>query len=143
MTIPYPRRARERGIGIVTALFLLVALAALSVAMVSMHASQQTASTMDVLGSRAYLAARAGAEWGVYRQRIDNACGGTTTFALPAGTSLSAFSVTVTCSQVTQHGIDRYRVVATACNLPGAAGCPNPGASAEYVQRVVDVRFGE
>ena len=92
---------------------------------------------------RAYLAARAGAEWGIYRARIDNSCAGTNTFAMPAGTTLSSFSATVTCSKITQHGINRYRVVSTACNKPGAGGCPNPSASLDYVQRVVDVRFGD
>lgn len=134
---------RQRGIGLVTAVFLLVVLAGLGVAMVSVFRAQQASSVLDVMGARAYQAARAGAEWGVYRQRIDNACAGSTTFALPAGTTLAGFSVTVNCSQVTQAGINRFRVIATACNQPGAGGCPNAGANTDYVQRVVDVRFGE
>ena len=141
MTHPSLRRA-QAGIGIVTAIFLLVVLSALGVAMVSIYTAQQASSSLDVQGVRALLAARAGAEWGVYRQKIDGSCAASSTFALPAGTTLSGFTVTVTCSKLTQLGIDRYRVVSTACSLPGAAGCPNPGASPDYVQRVVDVRFG-
>lgn len=132
----------QRGVGIVTAIFLLVVLAALGVAMVSVFTAQQATSALDVMGARAYLAARAGAEWGVHRQRIGNSCTASTTFALPAGTSLSSFTVTVQCSSVLQAGINRYRVISTACNQPGP-GCPNPSNSPDYVQRVVDVRFGE
>jgi MSHA biogenesis protein MshP len=134
---------REQGIGLVTAVFLLVVLAGLGVAMVSIFRAQQATTTLDVMGVRAYLAARAGAEWGIYQQRIVNSCAPSTTFAMPAGTSLTGFSVTVNCTQVTQAGINRYRVTATACNPPGAGGCPNVAVTADYVQRVVDVRFGE
>lgn len=142
MTSRFPLIGRQRGVGIVTAIFLLVVLASLGVAMVSVYTAQQASSALDVLGTRAYLAARAGAEWGIYRQRIDNSCVASTTFALPAGTTLSGFSVTVSCSQLTEHGINRYRVIATACNQPGSSGCPNATDNPEYVARVIDVRFG-
>jgi MSHA biogenesis protein MshP len=82
----------------------------------------------------------------VHRQRIGGACDPTVSFPLAADSSLSTFTVTVTCVQVNQPAIDidRFRVISTACNQPNAAGaCPNPTASPDYVQRVVDVRFGE
>lgn len=132
----------QRGVGIVTAIFLLVVLAALGVAIASVYSAQQTSSALDVMGTRAYLAARAGAEWGIYRQRIDNSCVSSATFAMPAGTTLSEFSVTVTCTPLTEHGITRYRVISTACNQPGPAGCPNASDHPDYVARVIDVRFG-
>jgi MSHA biogenesis protein MshP len=137
---------RQRGIGIVTAIFLLVVLAALGVAMVSIFTAQQATSALDVMGARGYLAARAGAEWGVHRQRIGGACEPSVSFPLAPDSSLSAFTVTVACTQVNQPGIDidRFRVVATACNQPTVAGaCPNPSTSPDYIQRVVDIRFGE
>lgn len=135
---------RQGGVGIVTAIFLLVVLAALGVAMVSIYGAQQAASAMDVMGVRAYLAARAGAEWGIHRQRISDDCDASTSFPLPAGTTLSSFTVTVTCAKVNQPsiGIERYRVMATACNQPSSGACPNPAPGADYVQRVIDVRFG-
>lgn len=136
---------RQRGVGIVTAIFLLVVLAALAVAMVSVFTAQQATSALDVMGARAYLAARAGAEWGVHRQRIGGACEPVVSFPLAAGSTLSNFTVTVTCAQVNQPAIaiPRFRVISTACNQPAAGACPNPNASPDYVQRVVDVRFGD
>lgn len=134
-----PIRARMRGASLITAIFLLVVLAGLGVAMVSLSSSQQKSSAMDVLGSRAYLAARAGAEWGVFQALRGGACG-TSTFAMPAGSeTLAAFHVTVVCNAVIEFGVTRHQVTATACNQAG--GCGNATNNPDYVQRVVTVEF--
>ncbi|TCS39078.1 Tfp pilus assembly protein PilX [Paucimonas lemoignei] len=98
-------RMAERGFTLVSAIFLLVVLAALGAAIVTVSTTQHTASALDVLGAQAYQAARAGTEWGLYQYRSNPAayCNNaatpdTRTFALPAGTALSGFSVTVTCT---------------------------------------------
>jgi MSHA biogenesis protein MshP len=67
MKMPLPIRA-PRGFAIVTAIFLLVILAALGVGMLVFSKAQQTTSAYDVQGSRAYQAARAGIEWALYRR---------------------------------------------------------------------------
>ena len=134
---------RQAGVGLVTAIFILVVLAGLAVAIVSMSSAQQAASSLDVLGARAYQAARAGVEWGLFQQRINNSClPGPTTFALPANTSLSSFTVSVTCSANPIPGQPaNFRVTATACNgVPGAA-CPGPSSSRDYVERRIEVQF--
>lgn len=88
----------QRGFSIVTAIFLLVVLSFLGVAMVTFSTSQHQSSAMDVLGARAYQAARAGIEWGAF-QVLQNAgaCAPSTTLPALPGT-LSGFSVTVTCT---------------------------------------------
>jgi MSHA biogenesis protein MshP len=58
---------QTQGFSLVTALFLLVILAALGVFMLSIYLSQRTAATQDVLGTRAYHAAKAGIEWATYQ----------------------------------------------------------------------------
>ena len=134
-------RGRMRGFSLVTAIFLLVVLAALAAVMVNISTFQQTESAMDVQGVRAEQAARAGLEWGLQRQisaglTTGAACVGTTTFSLPPGTTLSAFSVSVQCSTATGPGtLTSWTITATACNQPGPAGCPNAGNNADYVQR--------
>ena len=60
-------RIRQRGFSLVSAIFLLVVLAGLGGFMVSLSTMQQTTSALDVQGSRAYQAARAGIEWGAFR----------------------------------------------------------------------------
>lgn len=142
-----PIRTRMRGASLITAIFLLVVLSALAVAMVTLSTTQQASSAMDVQGARAYLAARAGMEWGVYRATAHASCNAATTFALPAG-ALEDFSVTVNCSRTPAASpvppagsIVRHTLRVTACNQSGPAGCPNPSNSADYVQRTVQVEF--
>ena len=137
------RTGRMRGFSLVTAIFLLVVLAALAAVMVNVSTFQQTESAMDVQGVRAEQAARAGLEWGLQKQisaglTTGAACVGATTFSLPAGTTLSAFSVSVQCSTATAPGtLTSWTITATACNQPASVEprCPNAGNNADYVQR--------
>ena len=115
----------QRGFAIVSAVFILVALAALAVAIAMISTRANTGQALDVRGSRAYQAARAGLDWGAYRVLdpanatatggsaplpncpgvpLANACPTAATpasSALPAGglagSVLSGISVTLTC----------------------------------------------
>ena len=58
-------RSLQRGFAAITAVFILVVLAALGAFMVSTSTSQQLTSAQDIQGSRAYWAARAGMEWAI------------------------------------------------------------------------------
>ena len=92
-----PGKRRAAGASLVTAIFLLVVIAGLGAAMLNLATGQHASSAMDVRGARAYQAARAGIEWGVFQQlQLDN-CAATTTFVPPAPT-LNMFSVTVRCT---------------------------------------------
>lgn len=147
-------RRRAGGIGIVTAIFLLVVLAALGTAIVTLTTNQVATSVQDQQGARSYQAARAGIEWALYIALRSNTpatpaaslsgctAGSGYTFAMPPNTTLSSFSVTVTCEQVASTAA-HFWIRATACNEPnGALGCPNNvSKSAEYVQRVVEVQL--
>jgi MSHA biogenesis protein MshP len=98
------RRARQDGLSLVTAIFLVVVLSGLAGAIVNIFISQQTSSAQDLLGVRAYQAARAGIEWGLYRQLRQDSCAGATTVAMPAGTTLSTFTVIVSCTRTADAG---------------------------------------
>jgi MSHA biogenesis protein MshP len=56
-----------RGFAIVTAIFIIVALAALAVAITMINSRANSGQALDILGSRAVLAARAGLDWGAYQ----------------------------------------------------------------------------
>ena len=118
--------AMQRGFTIVTAIFMLVVMTLLAAAMVSFSTSQQMGSAADVLGTRAYLAARAGIEWGLYQVQATPAynfgwdpsstpaapkttdpnarrCPGGSTVAttnsfVPPAPTLAGFTVTVKCT---------------------------------------------
>lgn len=61
------RRRVQRGFSIVTAIFLVVVLAALGVFILTVTGVQQSSQSLDVQGVRAYQAARAGIEWAAYQ----------------------------------------------------------------------------
>lgn len=56
---------KTRGFALVTAIFLLVVLAALGAFIVNISSTLSTTSAQDLRGSRAYHAAQAGLEWGM------------------------------------------------------------------------------
>ena len=132
---------RDRGFAAVTAVFILVVLAALGVALLTISGGQQRSSAFDTLGSRAYQAARAGTEFGIYQALRNSSCPASTVLALPGG--LSDFSVRVECAS-SQHteaappAVTMYQITATACNR---AVCP-AAADATYVERQLRVVVG-
>jgi MSHA biogenesis protein MshP len=152
---------KSGGVALVTAIFLLVVLAGLGVAVVSLTTSQQSSATQDEQGARAYQAAKAGLEWALYIQlergrapNVTNAlgCPVIRSFGLSAPT-LAAYTVTVQCTQPeggyhtpappelvdpTAGGI---RITVTACNQPANNACPNPTPGPDYVQRVIEAQL--
>jgi MSHA biogenesis protein MshP len=133
---------RSRGVGLITAIFLLVVLAVLGVAMVTIFTSQQATSSLDVQGARAYQAARAGVEWGLFQQLRNGNCAPATSFPLPVDSSLSGFVVTVTCNKIGAEPLTRHVIVATACSLqPDTGSCPGASDSPDYVQRRIEVEI--
>lgn len=151
---------KSGGVALVTAIFLLVVLAGLGVAVVSLTTSQQASSTQDEQGARAYQAAKAGIEWALYvqlelgRQNGNTnmlGCASTRTFRLPAGT-LAAYTVTVSCGQpaagyrasaATDATAGGVTIRSVACNQPDqvSGNCPNQTPGAEYVARTIDAQL--
>ena len=95
----------SRGFAIVTAIFLMVVLGALGTMMLTFFAAQQQSSAMDIMGSRAYQAARAGIEWAAVG--VSNTPAGTLWAGCASGMTINAntmkgtlapFTVTLTCS---------------------------------------------
>lgn len=135
---------RLRGFAILTAIFILVVLAMLGAFIASISSSQQIGSALDVQGARAYQAARAGIEWGAYRQLRDGSCAAAANFA-PAAATLAGFTVTVTCAATADAngGPTVFTVTSTACNQPDAGGaCPNTTtAGGLYIERRLTATF--
>lgn len=160
-------RVKSGGIAIVTAIFLLVALAGLAAAVVTLTTAQQSGTAQDMQGMRAYQAARAGIEWALYTAQqsglnpprpaltfncTSSAQSVTRNVALPANTTLSAFTVTlvISCDSLVAGiaGGDandmtaaHVKITATACNQPAAGACPNLAPGADYVQRVITAQL--
>lgn len=136
----------QQGFSIVTAIFLLVVLAFLGTAMVTFSTAQHHSEALDVMGSRAYQAARAGIEWAAFQVAgsLPNAASAVPcarNFAQNSlGGTLAPFAVTVTCNAVAHvegaNTIWIYDVSAVA------ASGGNPGGP-DYVERVISVKMGK
>ena len=153
------RLDRQAGIALASAIFLIVVLAALGAIVVTVSGLQHTSSARDVMGAKAYQAARSGIEWGAYKVLKQAAPLGTgacptpnpTAIPMPAGTDLTGLTVYVDCAQTppfdegsrTAAGgnpLEFYVIKATACNQPPCPNTTNPGPG--YVERQLQATIG-
>ena len=141
------RAHAQRGVSIIAAIFLLLLFAALAAFMASLTSSAHMTSAQDVQGMRAYQAAQAGVEWGLFQ--LDP---GDSALALPAAASancaasstlnqISGFTVVVSCSRSPTYTegtltLAVYQIIATAT----VAGATAPPAAAE---RQAEARIGK
>lgn len=148
--ISCPRRGlKAAGFALISAIFLIVILAALSVFIAVMSTHQQAGHVADLQGLRAYQAARAGIEWGLYNFKRNGVCAAPSSFS-PGG-NLAGFTVTVDCllgEMATSNdeagvAVIVRRVVATACNQPAALACPNVAPGDGYIERRLSVVVGQ
>lgn len=133
---------KQRGVSLITAIFLIVVLAALGAFLVTVSGLQQTSSALDIQGSKAYQAARAGIEWGAFQSLRNGTCTvASAATSFNAGGTLTDFTVTVDCaatpySEVTASTGTVYLITSTACNRPNSGRCDivvTPGPN--YVER--------
>jgi MSHA biogenesis protein MshP len=140
-------RDNQAGIALASAIFLIVVLAALGAIVLTVSGLQHTSSARDVMGSKAYQAARAGIEWGAYKVLRQAPAPGagvcpapSTSIPMPAGTDLTGLTVTVECtlsnadegSRTGGNALEFYLIKATACNQ---SPCPNTTPGPAYVER--------
>jgi MSHA biogenesis protein MshP len=128
-----PSRARQSGLSIIAAIFMLLLLAALAAFMLTFSVVSNVTQAQDIQGSRAYWAARSGLEWGAYRVLQDSACATTTL-------TLSGFTVSVACTTSVPYpegssNVYIYSITATANQ--GTLG------SVGYVERQLQATVGK
>ncbi|WP_236651145.1 MSHA biogenesis protein MshP [Aquabacterium fontiphilum] len=141
------RVGRQRGLGVIAAMVVLVMLATLGAAILRLTWTQQTTLAQDLDSARAFQGAYAGAQWGMFqalRGSWTTCAGSTQTLDLR---STMGVRVTVVCqsdsyiegetSAGTPRTVRLYTVTATACN-GAAATCPDNASVTRpsYVERV-------
>jgi MSHA biogenesis protein MshP len=135
MLITLPESRHQKGFALVSAIFILVALAALGGFIATVSSAQHIGSALDLNGARAYQAARAGTEWGA-AGAIASACAASTSIG-----TVNTVAVTVTCTTLaTGNAVEAglgsiYQITAIACNQPAAGVCPGVASDANYVER--------
>lgn len=121
------RPSAGRGFAIMAAIFLVVVLGLLAAMIVSLSSTQQVGQARDLLGSRAYFAARAGLDWGLYRVLRNTQCAPTSTLPALDG-SAGGFVVQVSCSASGPfdeggNAVMVYKLTSTATR--GTLGAPD------------------
>lgn len=138
---------QQRGVSVIAAVFLLLLMSVLAAAMAYLMNVTHVNMAADVGGSRAYQAARAGVEWGMYQLDPNG-----TTAALPTCANVVApfpaipgHTLNVTCQAfpsdvaVYQEGgrqIRIFRIVSTAT----ATGVKAPGIERQVVVTIEKCR---
>lgn len=117
-----------------TAIFLLVVLAALAAFIVTISAVQHTTVSAAVHGARAYQAARTGIEWGIYQALNPPGCFAPTTFSPPG---FSGFQVDVSCiASAHQESGASYQVFRVSA-LASAGTFGNPDFASRRIEVTV------
>jgi len=133
-------RMKQRGFSLVSAIFLLVVIAALGAFAVTVSNSQHQSDAMDVMGKRAYQAAHAGIEWGANQIITQlHACPPSPSTVTLTDTYLSSFTVSVTCSSVTANDpgtVTIYTLISKA-NTAATPGGP------DYFERQLSVNIAQ
>ena len=129
------RRARQRGMSLVVAIFLITVIASLAAFAVTVGTATRESENLQLLADRALAAARAGSEWGAYRALVAGSCA-STSFNL-AQAALRGFRVTVVCTQSShsEGALPAYDVY----DIDSTAEWSNFGA-ANYAYRQVTKR---
>lgn len=124
------------------AIFILVILAGLGAYALNITSVQQSTSTQDVQGSRAYQAARTGVEWAAYQVLSPGTTALTSCPTSPTTLTIDTFSVVVSCTrsadyfeQGTDHTIAMYDITSTASF--GTTGTLN------YIERQIQLTLSK
>lgn len=107
------RRIRSAGMALVSAIFLIVVLVGVGVAMMNLSNVEHDTASKAILAAKAYYGAKAGIDWGIQQSIAAASCAGST-INLTTG-SLNGVTVTVTCAAAQQG--------ASTCGLTGTSAC--------------------
>jgi MSHA biogenesis protein MshP len=126
-------RRRQRGVSIITGVFLLMLMAVLAAVIANVVSTAHVNMAADIGGARAYQAARAGAEWGMY-QLDPNA----QTVGLPpcvvGNPPIPGHAVTVSCASTDYTEGSRQIRIYRITSVATAAGVKAPG-----IERQIEV----
>ncbi|MDD2775681.1 MAG: hypothetical protein PHU06_06985 [Gallionella sp.] len=137
----------QRGFSLISAIFLLVVIAALGVFAVTLSTTQNQSQTMDVMGARAYQAALAGLEWAAFQvanspisSPIATLCA--TSFvpntATALGGNLAPFSVTVNCR--TTSAVEGASMI-WVYNISSVAQTVGVAGDVNYVEQIATAKL--
>lgn len=153
------KRLPQQGFGSIMVILIVVVLAAFAAAVVKFGTVQASTSAQDISSARAWQAAKAGTEWGLYQairpgETWHTVAGCNAASGTPVNISGAnlGFTVSVRCQAVDYNEgealvsgglvpqvVRHFVITATACN--GGNACPDAAAAVtpSYVERVRQV----
>jgi MSHA biogenesis protein MshP len=130
----------QSGFSLISAIFLLVVIAALGTFAVTLSTSQNQSQTLDVLGARGYQAALAGVEWAAYnvnQQPVNSAtpwAGCAAAQSVTLGGNMAVFSpVSVSCSATSAVEGTNTLWIYSVSSVAHTAGT---SSNANYVEQI-------
>ncbi len=118
-------------------MFLLVILGLLVSVVLNLSSTAQQSATLDLQGSRAYQAARAGVEFAAYQALNANQCSSASNLSL--GGLMADFTINLACTSsshnVGGNTVTVYQLTATACRLTSGSTCGTSQRALNYVER--------
>ncbi len=136
MSTMCPEIKRQKGFAIVSAIFIIVVLAALGGFIATVSTTQHAGSALDLNGARAFQAARAGSEWGVARAINASSCVASSNIGTVNGVSVTVLCATLANGGAVEAGLGSiYSITAIACTQPVAGTCPGNAGVPSYVER--------
>jgi len=133
------RECSSQGFALPAAIFLLVVLSGLAGWLMRLTEATQAQDALAIEGERAYRAAEAGLEAGIYAARMNGSCAAQT---LTFSGQLSRFTASVACTAYAAdeggQAVTLYQTTSVACNQPTGGVCPNTAPTMqEYAERQV------
>jgi MSHA biogenesis protein MshP len=126
-------RNLQHGFSLISAIFLLVVIAALGTFAVTISTAQQQSAALDVLGARAYQASRAGIDWGAYQVLQNGGCPAASQVLAAMPNTLANFRVQVDCLSTP---VSEASATVTLYQLTSTA---SQGTTPNYVERQMSV----
>lgn len=135
-----PRTTLEkqaRGFALPAAIFLLVVMGGLAGWLMQLTTATLAQEALELEGTRAYQAAQAGVEAGIYAASASGGCAPQT---LTFSGQLGRFTASVACTPFSAdeggQSVTLYRITSVACNQPSGGACPNATPTlSEYAER--------
>jgi MSHA biogenesis protein MshP len=129
--------APARGFVLPAAIFLLVVLGGLAGWMMQLTQATHAQDALAIEGERAFRAAEAGLEAGIYAASVQNTCANQN---ITFSGALSRFTASISCTahSADEAGvtIDFHEILSIACNQPVDGACPNAEPTLpEYAER--------
>ncbi len=133
MSITLRNIRKQKGVSIVTAIFLVVVLALMGTGMVSLLTTSQQSISQEITSARTYMAGRSCLQWGMYQIIYTAATGANTHNFNNVNSALNNIQCTTSINQITADGLNFYNITAIA--KFGSITDP------EYSQRTLRLQF--